>query len=57
MVHPQLGRIGYVRCAILDANAQIEIKRIMPIWVLGRPRRQKDVDDIARLESELSNLR
>jgi hypothetical protein len=39
MVHPQLGRIGFVRCAILDLNAQIEVKRMMPIWVPGRPRR------------------
>jgi hypothetical protein len=54
-VHPQLGRIGSVRCAILDPNAQIEIKRMMPIWVPGRPRRQKDIDDIVRLESELRN--
>jgi hypothetical protein len=59
MVHPQLGQIESVRCVILDPNAQIEIKRMMPIWVPGRPRRQKDVDDIARLEPEsaLSNLR
>jgi len=57
MVHPQLGRIGFVRCAILDLNAQIEVKRMMPIWVPGRPRRRKDVDDIARRQSALSNLR
>jgi len=48
MVHPQLGRIGSIRCAILDPDAQIEIRRMMPIWVLGRRRWQKDVDDSAR---------
>ena len=40
MVHPQLGRIGSVWCAILDPNAQIEIdpvETIPPSFCIGRP--------------------
>ncbi|MGW2250077.1 nucleotidyltransferase domain-containing protein [Kitasatospora sp. NPDC001660] len=47
------GRIGEVRCRIVNARAQIEIKRMMPVWVPGRPRRPKDAEDIARLEAAL----
>jgi hypothetical protein len=47
------GRIGAVRSRVIDPNAQIEMKRMMPIWVPGRPRRPKDVSDIAKLEDEL----
>ncbi|MCX4539485.1 nucleotidyltransferase domain-containing protein [Streptomyces sp. NBC_01565] len=47
------GRIGTVRCAIVSPGAQIEIKRMMPVWAPGRPRRAKDAEDIARLEAAL----
>lgn len=33
--------------------AQIEIKRMMPVWVPGHPRRRKDAEDVARLEAAL----
>lgn len=38
-----------VRCRIVSPRAQIEIKRMMPVWVPGFPRREKDAADIARL--------
>ncbi|MER5778260.1 aminoglycoside adenylyltransferase [Streptomyces sp. NPDC002039] len=47
------GRLGGVRCAIVSPQAQIEIKRMMPIWDPSRRRRTKDVEDIARLEAAL----
>ncbi|WP_405982567.1 nucleotidyltransferase domain-containing protein [Streptomyces sp. NBC_00158] len=47
------GRIGDLVCPIVSPSAQIEIKRMMPVWVPGRPRREKDARDIARLEEAL----
>ncbi|MFF1649179.1 hypothetical protein [Streptomyces sp. NPDC058240] len=47
------GRIGGLQCAIVSPQAQIEIKRMMPIWDPSRPRRTKDAEDIARLEAAL----
>ncbi|MEU8777362.1 aminoglycoside adenylyltransferase [Streptomyces sp. NPDC048606] len=47
------GRIGGLRCAIVAPRAQIEIKRMMPVWDPSRPRRAKDAEDIARLEAAL----
>ncbi|MFJ2861395.1 nucleotidyltransferase domain-containing protein [Kitasatospora sp. NPDC087314] len=47
------GRIGGLRCAVVSPQAQIEIKRMMPIWDPSRPRRTKDAEDIARLETAL----
>ncbi|MFE7477772.1 nucleotidyltransferase domain-containing protein [Streptomyces sp. NPDC057575] len=47
------GRIGGLQCAIVSPQAQIEIKRMMPIWDPSRPRRTKDAEDIARLEEAL----
>jgi hypothetical protein len=52
-----LGRIGSVQCRIISPHAQIEIKEMMPVWVPGRPRRQKDADDIARLRRALQSRR
>jgi hypothetical protein len=49
------GRIGSVRCAIVSPHVQIEIKEMMPVWVPGRPRRQKDADDMARLRKALQS--
>ncbi|WP_406739640.1 nucleotidyltransferase domain-containing protein [Streptomyces atratus] len=47
------GRVGGLECAIVSPQAQIEIKRMMPVWDPSRPRRIKDAEDIARLEAEL----
>ncbi|MFJ3880075.1 nucleotidyltransferase domain-containing protein [Streptomyces sp. NPDC090077] len=47
------GRIGELRCPVVSPGAQIEIKRMMPVWVPGRPRRAKDAEDIGRLEEAL----
>ena len=46
-----LGRIGDLRCPIISPSAQIEIKKMMPVWVPGMPRRPKDAEDIALLEA------
>lgn len=43
-----------VRCRIVSPRAQIEIKRMMPVWVPGMPRREKDAADIARLSAALA---
>jgi hypothetical protein len=48
------GRIGDLRCPIISPSAQIEIKRMMPIWVPGMPRRPKDAEDIALMEAALA---
>jgi len=50
---PDAGRIGSVRCPIISPHVQIESKEMMPVWVPGRPRRQKDADDIALLRRAL----
>ncbi|QEV16268.1 nucleotidyltransferase domain-containing protein [Streptomyces alboniger] len=47
------GRIGGLECAIVSPQAQIEIKRMTPVWDPSRPRRTKDAEDIARLEAAL----
>jgi hypothetical protein len=38
---------------VVSPQAQIEIKRMMPVWDPSRPRRAKDAEDIARLEAGL----
>jgi len=48
------GQIGSLRCPIISPLAQIEIKEMMPVWVPGFPRRQKDARDVARLRAALS---
>ncbi|MEW2526264.1 aminoglycoside adenylyltransferase [Streptomyces sp. NPDC047071] len=53
MLDAPVGRIGARRCRIISPRAQIEIKRMMPVWVPGRPRRRKDAEDITRLEKAL----
>ncbi|MEU6864872.1 aminoglycoside adenylyltransferase [Streptomyces sp. NPDC046876] len=45
--------VGAVRCPIVSPAAQIEIKRMTPVWLPGLPRRPKDAEDIARLEAAL----
>ncbi|MEU9318262.1 aminoglycoside adenylyltransferase [Streptomyces sp. NPDC048295] len=47
------GHIGGLQCAIVSPQAQIEIKRMTPVWDPSRPRRGKDAEDIARLEAAL----
>ncbi|MER5872992.1 aminoglycoside adenylyltransferase [Streptomyces sp. NPDC002044] len=47
------GRIGATRCRVVSARAQIEIKRMTPVWDPARPRRSKDAVDILRLEAAL----
>ncbi|GLY82698.1 nucleotidyltransferase domain-containing protein [Actinoallomurus iriomotensis] len=54
LLEPHTGRIGNLSCPIIAPRAQIEIKRMMPVWVPGSPRRAKDVEDIARLEAALA---
>jgi hypothetical protein len=48
------GRIGDLTCSIVSAAAQIEIKQMMPVWVPGLPRRDKDRSDIALLRAGLA---
>ena len=55
-LHPRPGRLDGVQSKILSPRAQVEIKKMMPIWVPGRPRRQKEMDDIARIETALEHL-
>lgn len=40
-------------CAVISPAAQVEIKQMMPVWVPGRPRRDKDLADIKRLQAAL----
>jgi hypothetical protein len=48
-----IARLGDVRCRIAGPRAQIEIKQMMPVWVPGLPRREKDAADITRLQMAL----
>ncbi|MFF4570185.1 hypothetical protein [Streptomyces sp. NPDC001410] len=51
------GRIGALEVPIVGPRAQIEIKWMMPVWDPSRPRRAKDVEDIARLQAALDKPR
>lgn len=51
------GRIGDLSCPVISAEAQIEIKRMTPVWVPRLPRRRKDEADIARLAAALGRPR
>ncbi|URM90488.1 aminoglycoside adenylyltransferase [Streptomyces sp. MRC013] len=53
MLDASVGRVGALRCRVISPRAQIEIKRMMPVWVPGLVRRTKDAEDIARLEAAL----
>ena len=53
MLDGPVGRIGAVACAVIHPYAQMEIKRMMPVWVQGLPRRPKDDEDVRRLEAAL----
>ncbi|WP_154606160.1 nucleotidyltransferase domain-containing protein [Arthrobacter sp. AQ5-05] len=48
-----VGELESICCPIISPTAQIEIKRMMPVWVPGFRRRDKDIGDIARLEAAL----
>jgi hypothetical protein len=50
-----LGAIGDVSSPIISPHAQIVIKKMMPVWVPGMPRRPKDAEDVALLEAALSS--
>ncbi|MGW6916221.1 nucleotidyltransferase domain-containing protein [Kitasatospora sp. NPDC054939] len=54
MLDGPTGRLGGVECPIVAAAAQIEIKRMMPVWDPRRPRRPKDAEDIARITAFLA---
>ncbi|MEV6835103.1 aminoglycoside adenylyltransferase [Streptomyces sp. NPDC051133] len=54
LLDAQPGRIGALEAAIVGPAAQIEIKRMMPVWDPSRPRRAKDAEDVARLRAALS---
>ncbi|MEV6598281.1 aminoglycoside adenylyltransferase [Actinoplanes sp. NPDC051346] len=49
------GGLGDLRCPIISPYAQIEIKKMMPVWVPGLPRRPKDAEDIALIEAALTS--
>jgi hypothetical protein len=46
-----------VTCRVISPQAQIEIKEMTPVWIPGRPVRQKDQVDVRRLEARLTELR
>ncbi|MEU9026215.1 aminoglycoside adenylyltransferase [Streptomyces sp. NPDC048383] len=48
------GRLGALECPVVSPAAQIEIKRMTPIWIPGRARRPKDAADVALLEATLA---
>ncbi|MFI6763866.1 nucleotidyltransferase domain-containing protein [Micromonospora sp. NPDC050417] len=48
------GRLGNVCAPIIAPAAQIEIKEMMPVWVPGMPRRDKDRTDILLLRQAIS---
>lgn len=47
------GQIGSIRSRYINPLAQVEMKKMMPIWIPQRRRRRKDLTDIARIEAEL----
>jgi hypothetical protein len=48
------GRLAGLTCPIIAAEAQIEIKEMMPVWVPGLPRRDKDRTDLDLLRRALA---
>ena len=49
------GRIGELECPVVSIPAQIEIKEMMPVWVPGMRRREKDRLDVERLRAYISS--
>ncbi|WP_433387433.1 nucleotidyltransferase domain-containing protein [Micromonospora sp. KLBMP9576] len=43
------GRIGPLTVPMISVAAQIEFKKMFPVWMPDRPRRAKDAADLARL--------
>jgi hypothetical protein len=54
MLSGVVGRLGDVRCPIVNPRVQIEIKEKFPEWI-GRPPREKHRADIARLREALAS--
>lgn len=54
MLNGPSATLAGIRCPVVAPEAQIEIKRMMPVWVPGRPRRPKDAADIDLLEAALT---
>jgi hypothetical protein len=50
-------RLGGPICTVISPAAQVEIKQMMPVWVPGLRRRDKDVTDIARLLNAMQESR
>jgi hypothetical protein len=48
------GHLGGLTCPVVSPQAQIEIKKMMPVWVPGLPRRDKDRADIELLTAALA---
>ncbi|WP_155375687.1 nucleotidyltransferase domain-containing protein [Catellatospora vulcania] len=49
------GHLNGLSCPVISPQAQLEIKKMMPVWVPGLPRRDKDLADIALLAGALRN--
>lgn len=47
------GEIAGIRMLYIAPAAQIEIKEMTPVWIPGRPRREKDAHDIAAIRQAL----
>lgn len=54
MLSGHLARLGNVEAPIISAEAQIEIKQMMPTWNPSLSRRQKDLDDVAAIKHSIS---
>jgi len=46
-------QLAGLTCPVISPAAQVEIKQMMPVWVPGRPRRDKDLADIARINTAM----
>jgi hypothetical protein len=53
MLGDRTGRIGELSAPVIEPAAQVEIKAMMPVWVPGMRRREKDLADIAVLEAAI----
>ncbi|MEV6350772.1 aminoglycoside adenylyltransferase [Actinoplanes sp. NPDC051851] len=50
------GELAGIVCPIVSPRAQVEIKRMMPVWNPDLPRRAKDAEDIERIEAALRRI-
>ena len=53
MLGKRVGRIGEQSAPVIEPAAQVEIKAMMPVWVPGMPRREKDRADIELLDEAI----